>query len=69
MTTMHGPRAAGALTGDAWLPGVRLMRAEFLKLTRRRGLMITAAALTAGAVIASATSSAPVSAARGVLRP
>ena len=43
----------GALTGDAWLPGVRLIRAEFLKLTRRRGLMITAAALTAGAVIAS----------------
>jgi hypothetical protein len=49
----RGPRAAWALTGDAWLPGVRLIRAEFLKLTRRRGLMITAAALTAGAVIAS----------------
>ena len=49
----HGPQAAWALTGDAWLPGVRLIRAEFLKLTRRRGLMITAAALTAGAVIAS----------------
>ena len=46
--------AAGwALTGDAWLPGIRLIRAEFLKLTRRRGLMIMAAALTAGAVIAS----------------
>jgi hypothetical protein len=43
----------GALTGDAWLPGVRLIRAEFLKLTRRRGLMITAAALTVVAVIAS----------------
>ena len=42
-----------ALTGDAWLPGVRLIRAELLKLTRRRGLMITAAALTAAAVIAS----------------
>jgi hypothetical protein len=54
----HGPRAdralAGwALTGDAWLPGVRLIRAEFLKLTRRRALMIAAAVLTAGAVIAS----------------
>ena len=48
-----GPRAAWALTGDAWLPGVRLIRAEFLKLTRRRGLMITAAALTAVGVIAS----------------
>ena len=47
-----GPRAAWALTGDAWLPGVRLIRAEFLKLTRRRGLMIMAAALTAAAVIA-----------------
>jgi hypothetical protein len=45
--------STGALTGDAWLPGVRLIRAEFLKLTRRRGLMITAAALTAVAVIAS----------------
>lgn len=42
-----------ALTGDAWLPGVRLIRAELLKLTRRRGLMITAAVLTAGAVVAS----------------
>ena len=49
----HGPPAAWALTGDAWLPGVRLIRAEFLKLTRRRGLMIMAAALTAGAVITS----------------
>ena len=38
MTTMNGPRAAGALTGDAWLPGVRLLRAEFIKLTRRRRL-------------------------------
>jgi hypothetical protein len=47
------PRAPWTLTGDAWLPGVRLIRAEFLKLTRRRGLMITAAALTAAAVIAS----------------
>jgi hypothetical protein len=43
----------GALTGDAWLPGVRLIRAELLKLTRRRGLMITAAVLTTVAVIAS----------------
>jgi hypothetical protein len=51
--SLPGPRAAWALTGDAWLPGVRLIRAEFLKLTRRRGLMIMAAALTAGAVIAS----------------
>ena len=42
-----------ALTGDAWLPGVRLIRAEFLKLTRRRPLMSAAAALTAGAVMAS----------------
>lgn len=41
-----------ALTGDAWLPGIRLIRAELLKLTRRRGLMITAAALTSGAVVA-----------------
>jgi hypothetical protein len=49
----HDPRDAWALTGDAWLPGVRLIRAEFLKLTRRRGLMVTAAALTAAAVIAS----------------
>ena len=54
----HGPRAdrvlAGwALTGDAWLPGVRLIRAEFLKLTRRRALMFAAAVLTAAAVIAS----------------
>ena len=49
----RGPRAAWALTGDAWLPGIRLIRAELLKLTRRRGLMITAAALSAGAVIAS----------------
>jgi hypothetical protein len=45
--------STGALTGDAWLPGVRLIRAEFLKLTRRRGLMIAAAALTAVAVIGS----------------
>jgi len=51
--TRHDPRAAWALTGDAWLPGVRLIRAEFLKLTRRRALMIAAAALTAGAVFAS----------------
>jgi hypothetical protein len=51
--SLHGPRAPWALTGDAWLPGVRLIRAEFLKLTRCRGLMITAAALTAAAVIAS----------------
>lgn len=49
----HGPRADWALTGDAWLPGVRLIRAEFLKLTRRRPLMSVAAALTAGAVMAS----------------
>jgi hypothetical protein len=49
----HDPQAAWALTGDAWLPGVRLIRAEFLKLARRRGLMIAAAALTAAAVIAS----------------
>ena len=49
----HGPHAAWALTGDAWLPGVRLIRAEFLKLTRRRPLMSAAAALTAGAVMAS----------------
>ena len=52
---MNGPRAAGALTGDAWLPGVRLLRAEFIKLTRRRRLMIAAALLIAGAAIASAT--------------
>jgi hypothetical protein len=51
--TLDHPRAAWALTGDAWLPGVRLIRAEFLKLTRRRGLMIAAAVLTAGAVLAS----------------
>ncbi len=57
----HGPRAAWALTGDAWLPGVRLIRAEFLKLTRRRGLMITAAALTAVAVIASDLGPQPAS--------
>ena len=48
-----GRVTTGALTGDAWLPGVRLIRAEFLKLTRRRGLMIMAAALTAAAVLAS----------------
>jgi len=48
-------RAAARLGADRRrvLPGVRLIRAEFLKLTRRRGLMITAAALSAGAVIAS----------------
>jgi hypothetical protein len=51
--SLNGPPASWALTGDAWLPGVRLIRAEFLKLTRRRGLMIVAAVLTAGAVIAS----------------
>lgn len=51
--SLPGPRPAWTLTGDAWLPGVRLIRAEFLKLTRRRGLMIAAAALTAVAVIAS----------------
>ncbi|HEX3390615.1 MAG TPA: hypothetical protein VHT94_16375 [Streptosporangiaceae bacterium] len=51
--TLNDPRAAWALTGDAWLPGVRLIRAEFLKLTRRRGLMIAAVVLTAGAVLAS----------------
>jgi hypothetical protein len=50
---VHDPHAAWALTGDAWLPGVRLIRAEFLKLTRRRPLMSAAAALTAGAVMAS----------------
>jgi hypothetical protein len=50
---LNDPRAAWALTGDAWLPGVRLIRAEFLKLTRRRGLMIAAAVLTACAVLAS----------------
>ena len=52
-STRHDPQSAWALTGDAWLPGVRLIRAEFLKLTRRRALMIVAAALTSGAVIAS----------------
>lgn len=50
---LNDARAGWALTGDAWLPGVRLIRAEFLKLTRRRGLMIAAALLTAGAVLAS----------------
>jgi hypothetical protein len=45
--------ASWALTGDAWLPGVRLIRAEFLKLSRRRALMITTTALTVSAVIAS----------------
>jgi hypothetical protein len=54
MTTLNGPRAAWALTGDAWLPGVRLLRAELIKLTRRRRLMIAAAVLIAGAAIASA---------------
>ena len=48
----HGRRPAWALTGDAWLPGIRLIRAEFLKLTRRRGLMVMAAVLTAGAAFA-----------------
>lgn len=46
------PPAAWALTGSAWLPGVRLVRAEFLKLARRRGLMIAGIVLTVGAVIA-----------------
>jgi ABC-type transport system involved in multi-copper enzyme maturation permease subunit len=36
----------------AWVPGPRLIGAEVLKLTRRRGLMIAAILLTTGAVLA-----------------
>jgi ABC-type transport system involved in multi-copper enzyme maturation permease subunit len=51
MTTITQAEAAPARQ-SSWVPGGRLLRAEFLKLTRRRGLMIAAAALTAGAVLA-----------------
>jgi ABC-type transport system involved in multi-copper enzyme maturation permease subunit len=37
---------------SSWVPGRRLLGAEFLKLTRRRGLMIAGAAMTAGTVLA-----------------
>jgi ABC-type transport system involved in multi-copper enzyme maturation permease subunit len=51
--TPGGPSSnAGAGSGSAWLPGGRMIRAEFMKQSRRRGLMITAAVLTVGAVIA-----------------
>jgi ABC-type transport system involved in multi-copper enzyme maturation permease subunit len=51
MTTITQAEAAPARQ-SSWVPGGRLLRAEFLKLTRRRGLMIAAAALTVGAVLA-----------------
>lgn len=55
MTTITSARAAaGAPRGpqSSWVPGGRLLRAEFLKLTRRRGLMIAAAVMSVGAVLA-----------------
>jgi ABC-type transport system involved in multi-copper enzyme maturation permease subunit len=51
MTTITHAAAATARQ-SSWVPGRRLLRAEFLKLTRRRGLMIAAAVLTVGAVLA-----------------
>ena len=51
--TPGGPSSrARALPGSAWLPGGRMIRAEFMKQARRRGLMIAAAILTVGAVVA-----------------
>jgi ABC-type transport system involved in multi-copper enzyme maturation permease subunit len=53
-TVIDKPRAAAAphAAQAAWLPGRRLLGAEFLKLGRRRGLMIAAAVLSVGAVLA-----------------
>jgi hypothetical protein len=51
-TTRTPSSHARALPGSAWLPGGRMIRAEFMKQARRRGLMIAAAVLTVGAVIA-----------------
>jgi ABC-2 family transporter protein len=52
-TTTHALDASPASgAGSSWVPGGRLLRAEFLKLTRRRGLMIATVTMTVGAVIA-----------------
>jgi ABC-type transport system involved in multi-copper enzyme maturation permease subunit len=51
-TTRTPSSHARALPGSAWLPGGRMIRAEFMKQARRRGLMIAAAVLTVDAVIA-----------------
>jgi ABC-2 family transporter protein len=52
MTTATHALDTRPASGSSWVPGGRLLRAEFLKLGRRRGLMIAAAAMTIGAVIA-----------------
>lgn len=50
MTSLTTRARTGAQS--SWLPGGRLTASEFLKLTRRRGLMTAAAVLSAGAVLA-----------------
>ncbi|HEY5016424.1 MAG TPA: ABC transporter permease [Streptosporangiaceae bacterium] len=52
-TTTHAIEASPASgAGSSWVPGGRMLRAELLKLIRRRGLMIATVALTVGALIA-----------------
>jgi hypothetical protein len=46
------PTARAARARLGWVPGPRLIGAEVLKLTRRRGLMIAAILLTVGAAVA-----------------
>jgi ABC-type transport system involved in multi-copper enzyme maturation permease subunit len=51
-TSTHARATAPRGPQSSWVPGGRLLRAEFLKLTRRRGLMIAAVGMAVGAVLA-----------------
>ena len=51
-TSTHARATAPRGRQSSWVPGGRLLGAEFLKLTRRRGLMIAAAVMAVGAVLA-----------------